>query len=179
MITGLAIIICSLIFSLVGLVVTGFIGYAVYTFAKTIKPYQFDKLKGRKISNTKIQKIMDEKVFGDAELWIQEPIMLNLFPDGIAYATEKKAAPNFFVSLLKLAAPAIPSLVAGTPAQDIAVGQAANFAAGILGSEEGVEKIKGVWEFLKMIAQARKNKQVAIPKQIGSSTNKAEESTTI
>lgn len=168
---GLAIIICSLIFSLIGLVVIGFIGFVTFSFIKTLSPYQFDKLKGRKISNTKVQNVMDEKVFGDAELWIQEPVLLDLFPQGIAYAIEKKAAPNFITSLLKLAAPAIPSLVAGTPAQEIAVGQAANFAAGILGSDEGMEKIKNIWEIIKTIAQARKDKQIALPKRATSTSN--------
>jgi len=177
---GLAIIICSLIFSLIGLVATGFIGFVVLTFVKGLTPYQFDKLKGRKISNTKIQKRMDEFVDKDLNLIVQEAVKLDLFPASTTYSIEKNAAPNWITSIFKkVVAPAIPSLVAGVPAEQVAVGQAAQLGAEFLGSDQAMKTISGVWDFLKMIAQARKNKQIALPKKIGSTDNQDVEMKTI
>ena len=168
---GLALIICSLIFSLIGIGITTFLGYAVYQFIKTLTPYQLTKLKNLKISNTKINKNLEEKIDTDFKMIIQDPIMLDLFPQATAYAAEKNAAPNLAAILLKKFAPAIPSLVAGSPVQDVAVGQAAQFGADMLGSEQGMKTIQGIWEFIKMFAQMRKNKQVVIPQNTGTNQN--------
>lgn len=151
--------------------------FVVYKFIKTLTPYQFEKLKGRKISHTKISKNIGERLELDLDVLIQEPILLDLFPQAVTYAVEKKAAPNFFLELIKRAAPLIPSLAAGVPAEQVAAGEAAKMAAGVLGSDAGMEQIKNIWGFIKMIAQARKEKQVALPQKMGST--KDTESTTI
>jgi len=170
---GLAVIICSLVFSLVGLVAIGFLGYATLSFVRTLTPYQLKKLKNMKISNTKILKNIDEKLDGDIEMIIQDPILLELFPQAVAYATEKKAGPSLLAALLKRAAPAIPSLVAGVPAEQVAIGEAAKFGADILGSDQAMTTIQGIWKFLQMILEARKNKQIALPQNIGKTSSNA------
>ena len=161
----------SFVLTSVGL---GFLSYVMYKFIKTLTPYQLDKLKNSKISNTKINKVMDEKVGDDISLWIQEPMMLDLFPGGTALAAEKNAAPNLITSILKKFAPAIPSLVAGVPADQVALGTAAQFGADLLGSEQGLKTISGVWQFLKLLAENRKKNQVAIPKTSSSTTSNVE-----
>ena len=150
------------------------LSYVIFKFIQTLTPYQLDKLKNSKISNTKIQKVMDEKVGDDMSLWIQEPMLLDLFPSGTAYAAEKEATPNLLASILKRIAPAIPSLVAGTPVEQVALGSAAQFGADLLGSEQGLKTISGVWQFLKLIAEQRKKNQVAIPKTSSSTTSNVE-----
>ena len=170
----IALLICSFILSIIGLVAIGFLGFVIAKFIQTLTPYQLDKLKNSKISNTKIQKVMDEKVGDDMSLWIQEPMLLDLFPSGTAYAAEKEATPNLLASILKRIAPAIPSLVAGTPVEQVALGSAAQFGADMLGSEQGLKTISGVWQFLKLIAEQRKKNQVAIPKTSSSTTSNVE-----
>lgn len=166
----------SLIFGIVSTIGLAFLGYILYNFIKTLTPYQLTKLKNLKISNTKINKNLEEKIDADFNVLIQEPIMLDLFPQATAYAAEKNAAPNLAAILLKKFAPAIPSLVAGSPVQDVALGEMARAGADMLGSEQGLKTVQGIWQFVKLLANARKNKQVVIPQASGQ-TQKVESQT--